>query len=94
LPGKLFEFMAVGLPILSSSRPPVVKILEKEKCGIVYESKSPQVIADSIQLILGDFQNLKLMGSRSIRAFRENYNNSYTSLVLKQVLDKYELTGL
>lgn len=86
LPGKLFEYMALGIPVLSSARKPVVKIIEKEKCGIIYYSREPEEIAQKIITFIENSELRKKMGERSRLAILERYNQGRNKDVLKNVL--------
>ena len=48
LPNKLFEYLACGLPVISSNLPEIKKIIEKNECGIILNSEEPKKIAKSI----------------------------------------------
>lgn len=93
LPGKLWEYMAVGLPVLSSARKPVVRIVEKEKCGIVYRSAEPAVIADAIAAMTADPVKLLKMGELGRIAILERYNQEHNLEALRRVLENHLPTG-
>lgn len=88
LPGKLFEFMAVGLPILSSARRPVVRVLEKEKCGVVYPSRDPQAIAETLRPLIEDVSFRRKMGKRGVKAIEDTYNASRNMRVLEETFGR------
>jgi len=90
LPGKLFEFMAVGLPILSSARRPVVRILEEENCGVVYPSRDPQSIADTLLPLIESASLRGKMGRRGVEAIQNTYNASHNAEVLEEVFGRGE----
>ena len=88
LPGKLFEYMAVGLPVLSSARKPVISIIEKEKCGFIYYSRDPEAIANAIISLTKDLNNAREMGRRGREAVIKRYNQKSNLEVLRKVLEK------
>jgi glycosyltransferase involved in cell wall biosynthesis len=88
LPGKLFEFMAVGLPILSSARKPVVRILEREKCGVIYSSRSPESIAQTLLPLIENASLRQKMGRRGVAAVQDTYNSSRNVQVLEEVFGR------
>jgi glycosyltransferase involved in cell wall biosynthesis len=52
LPFKLFEYMAGGLPVISSLRGEAERFLDSKQCGITYEAGSPTALSDALlQLI-------------------------------------------
>jgi len=93
LPGKLFEYMAAGLPVISSARKPVVRIVEKEKCGVIYPSREPQVIADALISMLSDPVRLVEMGKRARDAILKRYNQDANLKVLGEVIELSKMSG-
>lgn len=85
MPGKLFEYMAAGLAILSSERKPVKRIVDETKCGLIYNSTKPQVIAHAILELTADYQKLLNMGLRAQTAIFERYNSTANLNVLESV---------
>lgn len=88
MPGKLFEYMAVGLPVISSARKPVIRIIEREKCGMIYPSRDPRVIADMIAAMAEDQQGLSQMGERGRKAVLKKYNQDANIEIIRNVIDK------
>jgi glycosyltransferase involved in cell wall biosynthesis len=74
IPGKLFEYMAVGLPVLSSARRPVKRILQKIGCGKVYKSRNPDRIAEAILDMIKNRIMLQKMGEKAKEAVLQRYN--------------------
>jgi len=89
LPGKLFEYMAAGLPVISSARKPVIRIVEKEKCGVIYYSREPSVIADAIEEMIRKPNETTKMGQNGREAIKSTYNQEYNSKVLSKVIQKH-----
>ncbi len=93
LPGKLFEYMAAGLPVISSARKPVVRIVEKERCGVIYPSREPQVIADALISMFSDPARLVEMGKRARDAILKRYNQDANLRVLGEVIEFSKMSG-
>lgn len=93
LPGKLWEYMAVGLPVLTSARKPVVRIVEKEKCGIIYSSAEPAVIADAIAAMTENTEQLQQMGEQGRTAILERYNQEHNLETLERVFEEHINVG-
>jgi len=53
-PNKLFEYMAVGLPVVYGDMPPVQAICEQYGCGLPCDPGSPVSIADALNRLLDD----------------------------------------
>ncbi len=56
-PMKLFEYMAVGVPIIASDLPSLKEVLRHEENALLVEAGNPKAIANKIQLLS---QNRKL----------------------------------
>ena len=54
LPNKLFDFIHIGLPIISSPLIEVKKIINKYKVGLVIDNYSPEEIASKVKVLIGD----------------------------------------
>lgn len=91
LPGKLFEYMAVGLPVVSSARKPVVRIIEKEQCGVIYHSRDPETIAQAIDSMCTDSLLLGEMADRGRKAILRSYNQKKNLGVLAEVLEQRKM---
>lgn len=89
MPGKLFEFMAAGLPVITSARKPVVRIVKKEKCGVIYQSREPGHIADAIRCMINNPEETMEMGKRARQAILARYNQDSNVKVLATVFAKY-----
>jgi glycosyltransferase involved in cell wall biosynthesis len=86
LPGKLFEYMALCLPILSSARRPVIRILEEVGCGQIYYSRYPKEIGQAIISMVTSDTARREMAQRARRAALERYNWCFTLESLRKGL--------
>ncbi|RLE43896.1 hypothetical protein DRJ22_06400 [Candidatus Woesearchaeota archaeon] len=89
LPGKLFEYMAVGLPILSSARKPVVRIIEETGSGLIYRSRKPEDIAEKILELISNRNRMEEMGRKGREAVLRRYNWKTNLDKLNRVLDRF-----
>ena len=74
LPVKLFEYMAVGLPVIASNFPLWKEIIEGNKCGLTVDPLDPKEIAQAIEYLLEHPEERKRMGENGRRAVEEKYN--------------------
>ncbi len=88
VPGKLFEYMAVGLPILSSPRKSVIRIINECRCGIIYNSCDPFEISEKI-VTLYNVEFRKKLGIAGRKAVEQKFNESSNIRILKNILFDY-----
>jgi len=92
LPIKLFEYMAVGIPIIASNFPLWKEIVEKNNCGICVDPTKPEEIAKAIKYLITHPDEAKKMGENGRKAVLEKYNWEKESEkllnVYKEILDK------
>lgn len=68
---KIMEYMEAGLPLLVSDTPSLRTFVEKYKCGVIADEKSPESIAAAINKLLGDAERVHNMGMAARKAFEE-----------------------
>jgi len=73
-PTKLFEYMALGLPVITSNFPLYQAIVEKEQCGLCVDPTSPAAVAQAIAWLFDHPAEAQAMGERGRQAVRERYN--------------------
>jgi len=71
---KVFEYMVLGLPVVTSNFELYKNIVEKYTCGLCVNPLSPQEIADAIRYIIDNPEEAKLMGENGKKAVMERYN--------------------
>lgn len=73
-PTKMFEYMALGMPVVVSNFPLYASVVEEVRCGICVSPESPMEVADAIQWLLDHPYEAEAMGQRGRRAVLETYN--------------------
>lgn len=73
-PTKMFEYMALGLPVLVSDFPLYRAVVESEGCGICVDPDDPQAIAAALRLLHDAPELAAAMGHRGRCAVQERYN--------------------
>jgi glycosyltransferase involved in cell wall biosynthesis len=71
---KMFEYMAVGIPVVCSDFPLWVEIVSEADCGIALDPRDPQAIAAAIQGLSDDPERARRLGENGQRAIAERYN--------------------
>jgi glycosyltransferase involved in cell wall biosynthesis len=84
---KVFQYMLFAKPVVVSNCRPQAKIVEEEKCGLVFESENPEDLASKITLLAGDNLKRKQMGMNGQKAVLEKYN---TEKMGRRLISLYE----
>lgn len=90
-PIKLFEYMAAGVPVISSDFPLWREIVENSGCGLLVDPLNSQAIAEAINWIIANPDNAQIMGDNGRRAVMKNFN--WESEV-ETLLELYERLGM
>jgi glycosyltransferase involved in cell wall biosynthesis len=82
---KLFDYMSKGLPVIASSAKPMVRIIEEEKCGLIYSDT--RGLSDAL-IQLSNLKIQRNMGRMGKAAVLRRYNWAYDTKILKMVINK------
>ncbi|PJG60164.1 glycosyl transferase [Aeromonas cavernicola] len=74
LPVKMFEYMAVGLPVIASDFPFWKEIIEDNQCGLCVDPLDPQAIANAIDYLVTHPHEAEMMGRNGQQAVQQKYN--------------------
>jgi glycosyltransferase involved in cell wall biosynthesis len=72
LPGKLFEYIHAGVPVISTALPEIRKIVDGYQVGICLEEYSPETLVVAVRKMQND--------SRLYSAYRENLSRAKIAL--------------
>ncbi len=73
-PMKLFESMAMGVPVIASDVGEIRQVVEAYKCGVVVPENSGRALAQAIRELAGDPEKRRAMGANGMRAIQETMN--------------------
>jgi glycosyltransferase involved in cell wall biosynthesis len=76
---KIFQYMAMGKPLLVSDCPPQLRVVVEEVCGMVHEADNAHDMAGKILYLYRNKQLREEMGENARRAVQERWNWQYTS---------------
>lgn len=71
---KIFEYMAVKLPVITSNFPLYRDVIEKFNCGLCVDPLDPEAIANAMQYIIDNPEIAQLMGKNGKQAVERHYN--------------------
>ncbi len=74
LPIKLFEYMAAGLPVISSDFPVWREIVEGADCGLLVDPRDVDAISEAMNWVMAHPDEAQAMGERGRRAVEERFN--------------------
>jgi glycosyltransferase involved in cell wall biosynthesis len=90
LPNKLFEYLAAGLPIVSSLGVEAAGLLDSNGCGLTYEPGNPDSLFDQLVRLLDDPLLRKSMSSKALQTFQAKYS---TRQVYESFIELIERLG-
>ncbi len=74
LANKLFDYMALGLPVIAADVPPMRRVLAETNAGVTFRSGDARSLADVIERLADDPERRRAFGEAGRRATRETYN--------------------
>jgi glycosyltransferase involved in cell wall biosynthesis len=89
LPNKIFEYMAGGLPVLSSLGEDASNLLQQHQCGISYRAGDAVDLVSAIESLLADEANHSRMAANSLEAFRQFYSATTVYRQLAEYLESF-----
>jgi glycosyltransferase involved in cell wall biosynthesis len=87
-PTKLFEYMAMGMPVVTSRFPLYQEVVERHDCGICVDPDSPVQLADAIEALLRDPTRARQQGERGRQAVLTQYNWNHEFEKLEQFYEQ------
>lgn len=86
-PTKLFEYMALGLPVIASDFPLYRSVIATHKCGFCVDPTDVVAIAARITWLIAHPEEAQRMGENGWQAVRDFYN---WKLEAKKLLELYQ----
>ena len=87
IPNKLFDFMALALPVVVSNCTPLKRLVEEEDCGVSFECGNIPSLIDSIQALRSEEVRFNF-GSNGRKAVKRRYHWEYDLSIALDVVDK------
>jgi glycosyltransferase involved in cell wall biosynthesis len=73
-PTKIFEYMALGLPVITSDFPLYKKIIQEANCGYCVDPENATEIADAIEYLIAHPEEANQMGQNGKEAVQGKYS--------------------
>lgn len=73
-PNKMYEYMALGIPVIASNFSEWRSIIESGQCGICVDPENQNEIEKAMQFLLENPQSARSMGKNGRRLVEEKYN--------------------
>ena len=89
LPTKLFEYMAAGLPVVTSDLPASKAIVEQAGCGIAVGHGDARALRAALAMLSADARAARAMGLRGRAAVARQYNWARDSAALIALYDDF-----
>ncbi|GAA0548850.1 glycosyltransferase family 4 protein [Actinomadura livida] len=74
MPTKIVEYMARGVPVVTTPNPPAVEIVESAGCGLIVPFGDPGAAAKAVLRLRDDPELRNGLGERGHRAARERFH--------------------
>ena len=88
VPGKIFEAMSMGKPIIATNVSDLPEILDG--CGLIIEPKNTKQLAEKIEYLLDNEDVAKKLGKKARGKCIRKYSWDAMEGILKNVFDRYE----
>lgn len=92
-PTKLFEYMALGLPVVTSDFPLYRPVVEQHGCGLCVSAADPLAIADALRYLIDHPVEAQAMGERGRQAVESGYVWATEADKLRQFYQLIELNN-
>lgn len=90
---KLWEYLAVGLPVVISDFPRLRALIERLDCGLAANPTSPIAIADAIRKLYNSPSERDRLGRNGRRAVLEEYNWEREEIKLLRLYERLTAGG-
>ncbi len=91
LPNKIFEYMASGLPILSSLGNETKQLLHKEQIGFTYDADDVKNFQKELYKLIDDETLYREMSRKSLQLYNEHYSAEKVYNDLASYLEKFNM---
>lgn len=88
MPNKVSEYLAWGLPLVSSLGREVATLLEKEGVGVTYSRHESSALIQQLRLLAGDRSRIEAMSARARALFAARFSAEKTYVAMANYLEE------
>lgn len=92
IPSKLFECMAMGLPVVHGVEGESAEIVLRDGAGVVFEPENAAALADALLALASDPEGRRAIASRALSA-AARYDRVVLAAAMLETLDKTTVRG-
>lgn len=89
-PTKFFDSLAFGVPVIVSNMGGLKEIIAQYRCGIVVDERDPQAVADAMEAMIKQPEQISQMKNHGVQAVKEQFN---WDLMLQKFINMYNMLG-
>ncbi len=78
-PTKMFEYMALGMPVIVSDFPLYREIVDSVQCGLCIDPDRPEDLASAVKWLIDHPAEAEAMGKRGKQAVQDEFNWDFES---------------
>lgn len=93
MPNKVSEYLAWGLPVVSSLGREVATLLEREEVGLTYSRRDRSALAEELRLLAADPLRIKAMSARARALFAARFSAEKTYVAMANYLEEVADAG-
>ncbi len=93
IPNKVIEYLAFGLPVISSLRGETADLLERERCGMTYSNSSGQALTALLRELLADPARTREMAGRARALFERQFSGADVYPAIATYLERVAAVG-
>ncbi len=90
IPHKLFQYMFLQKPVISTDCKPLKRIINSSKAGIIYSSDNEIELASAVKFLYDNPEDAAIMGRNGLKAVNETYNWKHTAKNLIKLYKQIE----
>lgn len=87
-PNKLFEYMALGVPVVATNLPNIQFFIHKYTIGVTISKNDPFLLAECIKNLKEDKGHLEMLSTNGISTFKENFTSEFQMRKLMNLYSK------